>query len=60
MIDPFGMGYTAIGGLGIFILGMKYLSDSLQAVTSPLGANILDLDAQALVLARIGSLAVVV
>lgn len=33
MIEPFKMGYTAIGGLGIFILGMKYLSDSLQSLS---------------------------
>ena len=33
MIEPFKMGYTAIGGLGIFILGMKYLSDSLQMLS---------------------------
>jgi len=30
------MGYTAIGGLGIFILGMKYLSDSLQSLSGGL------------------------
>ena len=30
------MGYTAIGGLGIFIIGMKYLSDSLQALSGGL------------------------
>jgi phosphate:Na+ symporter len=30
------MGYTAIGGLGIFILGMKYLSDSLQMLSGGL------------------------
>ncbi len=33
MIEPFKMGYTAVGGLGIFILGMKYLSDSLQSLS---------------------------
>jgi len=33
MIEPFKMGYTAVGGLGIFILGMKYLSDSLQMLS---------------------------
>lgn len=33
MIDPFTMAYTAIGGLGIFILGMKFLSDSLQLLS---------------------------
>jgi phosphate:Na+ symporter len=33
MIDPFSMAYTAIGGLGIFILGMKFLSDSLQMLS---------------------------
>lgn len=33
MIEPFKMGYTAIGGLGVFILGMKYLSDSLQMLS---------------------------
>lgn len=33
MIDPFTMAYTAIGGLGVFILGMKYLSDSLQMLS---------------------------
>ena len=36
MIEPFTMGYTAIGGLGIFILGMKYLSDSLQMLSGSL------------------------
>ncbi|HMB16030.1 MAG TPA: Na/Pi cotransporter family protein [Pelovirga sp.] len=33
MIDHFTMAYTAIGGLGIFILGMKFLSDSLQLLS---------------------------
>ncbi len=33
MIEPFTMGYTAVGGLGVFILGMKYLSDSLQMLS---------------------------
>ncbi|MFO7576306.1 MAG: Na/Pi cotransporter family protein [Pelovirga sp.] len=33
MIDPFTMAYTAIGGLGVFILGMKFLSDSLQLLS---------------------------
>ncbi|WP_303721058.1 Na/Pi cotransporter family protein [Malonomonas rubra] len=33
MIEPFKMGYTAVGGLGVFILGMKYLSDSLQMLS---------------------------
>lgn len=36
MIEPFKMGYTAVGGLGIFILGMKYLSDSLQLLSGGL------------------------
>ncbi|NIQ11724.1 MAG: Na/Pi cotransporter family protein, partial [Gammaproteobacteria bacterium] len=36
MIEPFKMGYTAVGGLGIFIIGMKYLSDSLQALSGGL------------------------
>ncbi|MGK2907255.1 MAG: Na/Pi cotransporter family protein [Desulfuromonadales bacterium] len=36
MIEPFKMGYTAVGGLGIFILGMKYLSDSLQSLSGGL------------------------
>jgi phosphate:Na+ symporter len=36
MIEPFKMGYTAIGGLGVFILGMKYLSDSLQSLSGDL------------------------
>jgi len=36
MVEPFKMGYTAIGGLGIFILGMKYLSDSLQSLSGGL------------------------
>lgn len=36
MIEPFKMGYSAIGGLGIFILGMKYLSDSLQMLSGGL------------------------
>jgi len=30
------MAYTAIGGLGIFVLGMKYLSDSLQMLSGGL------------------------
>jgi len=33
MIEPFKMGYSAIGGLGVFIIGMKYLSDSLQMLS---------------------------
>ena len=36
MIEPFKMGYTAIGGLGVFILGMKYLSESLQSLSGSL------------------------
>ncbi len=36
MIEPFKMAYTAIGGLGVFILGMKYLSDSLQMLSGGL------------------------
>ena len=36
MIEPFKMGYTAIGGLGVFILGMKYLSESLQLLSGGL------------------------
>jgi len=36
MIEPFKMSYTAIGGLGVFILGMKYLSDSLQSLSGDL------------------------
>jgi phosphate:Na+ symporter len=36
MIEPFKMGYTVLGGLGIFILGMKYLSDSLQMLSGGL------------------------
>ena len=36
MVEPFKMGYTAIGGLGIFIIGMKYLSDSLQSLSGGL------------------------
>jgi phosphate:Na+ symporter len=36
MIEPFKMAYTAIGGLGVFILGMKYLSDSLQMLSGSL------------------------
>jgi phosphate:Na+ symporter len=36
MIEPFKMGYTAIGGLGVFIIGMKYLSDSLQSLSGGL------------------------
>ena len=36
MIEPFKMGYTALGGLGVFILGMKYLSDSLQLLSGSL------------------------
>ncbi|MHB8058035.1 MAG: Na/Pi cotransporter family protein [Desulfuromonadaceae bacterium] len=36
MIEPFKMAYTAIGGLGIFVLGMKYLSDSLQMLSGGL------------------------
>jgi phosphate:Na+ symporter len=33
MIEPFKMAYTVLGGLGVFILGMKYLSDSLQMLS---------------------------
>jgi len=36
MIEPFKMGYTVVGGLGIFILGMKFLSDSLQMLSGGL------------------------
>jgi phosphate:Na+ symporter len=36
MIEPFKMGYTALGGLGIFILGMKFLSESLQMLSGGL------------------------
>ncbi len=36
MIEPFKMGYTALGGLGVFILGMKFLSDSLQMLSGGL------------------------
>jgi phosphate:Na+ symporter len=36
MVEPFKMAYTAIGGLGIFVLGMKYLSDSLQMLSGGL------------------------
>ncbi|MBW2452708.1 MAG: Na/Pi cotransporter family protein [Deltaproteobacteria bacterium] len=36
MIEPFKMGYTALGGLGVFILGMKYLSESLQSLSGGL------------------------
>ncbi len=36
MIDPFVMAYTAVGGLGVFILGMRYLSDSLQQLSGGL------------------------
>ncbi len=36
MIEPFKMGYTAVGGLGLFIIGMKYLSDSLQSLSGGL------------------------
>ena len=36
MIDFFQMGYTALGGLGVFILGMKYLSESLQMLSGGL------------------------
>ena len=35
-IDYFKMAYTAIGGLGIFFLGMKFLSESLQAMAGDL------------------------
>ena len=30
-MDYFEISYTAIGGLGIFFLGLKYLSESLQS-----------------------------
>lgn len=30
------MGYTAIGGLGVYILGMKFLSESLQSLSGGL------------------------
>ena len=33
MIEPFKMAYTVLGGLGIFILGMKFLSESLQMLS---------------------------
>ena len=36
MVEPFKMAYTAIGGLGIFVLGMKYLSDSLEMLSGGL------------------------
>ena len=36
MVEPFKMGYTVLGGLGVFILGMKYLSDSLQMLSGGL------------------------
>jgi len=36
MLEPFNMGYTVLGGLGIFILGIKYLSDSLQMLSGGL------------------------
>lgn len=36
MIEPFKMTYTALGGLGVFVLGMKYLSDSLQMLSGGL------------------------
>ncbi|MBE0597580.1 MAG: Na/Pi cotransporter family protein [Desulfuromonadales bacterium] len=36
MIEPFKMFYSVLGGLGIFILGMKYLSDSLQMLSGGL------------------------
>lgn len=36
MIDPFKMAYTVLGGLGIFILGMKFLSESLQMLSGGL------------------------
>ena len=36
MIEPFQMGYTVLGGLGVFILGMKFLSDSLQMLSGGL------------------------
>ena len=36
MIEPFKIGYTVLGGLGIFILGMKFLSDSLQMLSGGL------------------------
>ena len=31
-MDYFQIGYTAIGGLGIFFIGLKFLSESLQQV----------------------------
>jgi phosphate:Na+ symporter len=36
MVEPFKMGYTVLGGLGVFILGMKFLSDSLQILSGSL------------------------
>ncbi|APG27806.1 hypothetical protein A7E78_08115 [Syntrophotalea acetylenivorans] len=36
MIEPFKMAYTVLGGLGIFILGMKFLSESLQMLSGGL------------------------
>lgn len=36
MIEPFKMAYTVLGGLGVFILGMKFLSESLQMLSGGL------------------------
>lgn len=35
-IDYFKVFYTAIGGLGLFFLGLRYLSEGLQAITGEL------------------------
>lgn len=35
-MDYFQLGYTALGGLGIFFLGMKFLSEGLQRIAGDL------------------------
>lgn len=42
-MSGFEMAYTALGGLGIFFLGMKFLSESLQALAGDLIRKIINL-----------------
>jgi phosphate:Na+ symporter len=41
-MDGFQMAYTVLGGLGIFFLGIKYLSESLQAVAGDLMRRVIN------------------
>lgn len=42
-MDGFQMAYTVFGGLGIFFLGIRYLSESLQAMAGDLIRKIINL-----------------